>query len=71
MNFKTRPRFIGEYAKSQYEMSKTLQKRYSANPEYVTARISAQESITKCIKMYNRSMITSDEAMKWILKASV
>jgi len=68
MTFKTSPRYIGEFAKSQYDYSKTLQKRYKDCPEYVAARLDAQIKIEKIIRLYNQGLFTANDTIKMLLE---
>ena len=68
MNFKTNPRYIGEFAKSQYEHSHVLQKRYKCRPEYVAARHEAQIEIERAVRNYNRGLLTANDTIKILLE---
>ena len=68
MTFKSSPRYVGEFAKSQYDYSKTLQKRYKDRPEYVAARLEAQIKIERAIRSYNRGLLTANDTIKIILE---
>lgn len=68
MTFKTSPRYIGEFAKSQYDYSKTLQKRYKDRPEYVAARLDAQIKIERAIRNYKRGLLTANDTIGILLK---
>lgn len=68
MSFKTSPRYVGEFAKSQYEYSKTLQKRYKDRPEYVSARLDAQAKIERAIRNYKRGLFTANDTIEILLK---
>ena len=67
-NFKTKPRCIGEFAKSQYKESRELQKAFSNDSNYVADRIAAQKGIKIVLHQYNMGLLTSREALKMLIQ---
>lgn len=60
MTFKTKPRYIGEFAKAEYNARESLK----SNPEYTSSAWEAQTCICRIVRIFNRGLITEYEAMK-------
>lgn len=69
-SFATKPRYVGEFAKSKYEESETLVKVWgpTSGPEYVKGQETIQQKLKAIVNNYNLGYITSDEAIVTILK---
>lgn len=65
MTFKTKPRYIGEFAKHEYEIFETLNREF---PPLKAEREQVQQKILNIVRTYNTGLITQTEAIKEIIR---